>query len=107
MYILTENQLNRLSHASESDESLRDLVREVKTQLISDSGNAYYNNNSFQVYEIESITPGNPFLSDLFNMGTQIGTNLIAMMKNHQSEKCEYLILVNMITGKRIKILIK
>jgi hypothetical protein len=57
------------------------------------------------VKEMEKIVPGNPFLSDAFNMGVQIGTNCTVMMANHESEFCKYLIVVDTTTGERIKIM--
>ena len=50
------------------------------------------------------IEPGNPFLSDLFNMGTQIGTNCTVMYGKHTNERCAYLIVVNTETGERIRV---
>jgi hypothetical protein len=59
----------------------------------------------FDIKEREPFPAGdNPFLHDAFNMGIDLGSNLMAMMKNHASEKCNYVILVNKITGKRIVI---
>jgi len=54
--------------------------------------------------KVESIAPGNPFLSDLFNMGQPIGKDLMIMFKNHPDEPCPYLILVDTKTGERAKI---
>ena len=56
---------------------------------------------------IEPIEPGNPFLSDLENMGTQIGTNVIVMHRKHTSEKQDWIIIVNTVTGERMKLAFK
>jgi hypothetical protein len=57
-----------------------------------------------KMIEIEAIKPGNPFLSDFSNMGIQLGTNIMAMMMNHPSEKMNWVVLVDMETGKRVRI---
>lgn len=54
--------------------------------------------------KVEKIAPGNPFLSDLFNMGQPIGKDLMLMFKNHPDEDCHYLILVDTKTGERVRI---
>ena len=46
----------------------------------------------------------NPYLHDLENMGSTIGKNLHCMQGNHDTEKCRYLILIDTITGDRVKI---
>jgi len=53
----------------------------------------------------EPLKPGNPFLSDGFNMGSQIGKNVHVMYANHPDEKCEYLYVVDTETGERIKVM--
>jgi hypothetical protein len=58
--------------------------------------------------KMEPIPPGsNPFHHDLFNMGQQIGKDLMLMFSNHSDEECKYLILVNTKTGERTKIVIE
>jgi hypothetical protein len=57
------------------------------------------------IEELESIpAESNPFHHDLYNMGTQMGKDLMIMHGNHSSEDCEYLILVNTKTGRRFRI---
>ena len=64
--------------------------------------------NGFSIFEKENIPAGdNPFIHDTFNMGTIIGTNLVVMYKNHPSEKCDYLVIVNTNTGERITVIPK
>lgn len=46
----------------------------------------------------------NPFNYDLYNMGTPVGNNLMVMYDKHPSEKVDYVIIVNILTGERIKI---
>ena len=46
----------------------------------------------------------NPFEHDKFHMGTMIGTNVALLRKNHDKETCDYLYLVNVETGERIKV---
>lgn len=46
----------------------------------------------------------NPFHHDLFNMGTQMGSNLMIMHSNHKDQRVDSLILVNPITGERWKL---
>lgn len=46
----------------------------------------------------------NPFRQDSYHMGTQLGTNAVAMFANFDKDNCEYLILVNTITGERLKV---
>lgn len=41
---------------------------------------------------------------DAYHMYQNIGKNVIALMKNHESEHCPYVIIVNHETGERIKI---
>lgn len=59
----------------------------------------------FKVEKMPS-TPAkeNPFLHDLYHMGTQLGSNIMAMFANHSDKEMKYLILINCDTGKRIKI---
>jgi hypothetical protein len=46
----------------------------------------------------------NPFLQDPMNMGTYLGKNLGVMFGNFDKEECGYIILVNLITGERIRV---
>ena len=54
--------------------------------------------------KMEPIIPGNPFFSDHFHMGQPIGTNLVMMYANHDTQPCPYLIFVDKTTGKRVKL---
>lgn len=57
------------------------------------------------VKTMESFPPNsNPFHHDYFNMGQQIGENLVMMFRNHPDEKMKYMILVDTKTGKRLSI---
>ena len=46
----------------------------------------------------------NPFLYDYSNMGTRLGTNVIAMHGKFDTENQPYIILIDVTTGQRIKI---
>jgi hypothetical protein len=59
---------------------------------------------SIIVEEMEAIEKGNPFLSDNFNMGTYVATNVAVMFRNFDNQKADYIIIVNTVTGERIKI---
>lgn len=48
----------------------------------------------------------NPFLQDLSNMGTQLGKNVMIMHANHDTQICDHLIIVNLKTGERQKLII-
>lgn len=50
------------------------------------------------------VANSNPFNHDLYHMGTKLGTNVIVMYANHPSEEMTYLIIVNVITGERMKV---
>ena len=52
----------------------------------------------------EDKTPFNPFQQDLFHMGTKLGKNITILHRNFPKDNCEYLILVNTITGEQIKV---
>jgi hypothetical protein len=41
---------------------------------------------------------------DLFHMGTRMGTNVFILHPNHDSQACDYLILVDTNTGKSIRV---
>jgi len=60
-----------------------------------------------KVRKMKPIAPGNPFLSDLSNMGTQIGKNVTVMHWNHVTERQKWIIVVNMETGERLKIILE
>ena len=56
------------------------------------------------IRKMDSIAPGNPFLSDDCNMGQPIGKDLMLMYGNHSTQDCHYLILVDTKTGDRVRI---
>lgn len=61
--------------------------------------------NGFKVEEKPSFKKNcKPFQEDAFHMGTHLGSNVMAMMTNHREKQMHYLILVDIPTGKRIKI---
>lgn len=47
---------------------------------------------------------GNPFIHDTYNMGSRVGNNCMVMYDKHPSERAGYVIIVNIATGKRIKV---
>lgn len=56
------------------------------------------------IARMEAIPAGaNPFNYDLFNMGTRIGKNIMIMHGNHKTERCDYIIIVDMETGERYR----
>ncbi len=64
--------------------------------------------SSFYMEKMEPMSlteeDNNPFNHDFFHMGTRLGNNLMIMHPHHDSDTCEYFILVNRKTGERIKI---
>jgi hypothetical protein len=60
-----------------------------------------------EIEQMGSIPPkANPFSYDLYHMGTRMGSNLLIMHANHDSEICNYLILCNTDTGERWRVAI-
>jgi hypothetical protein len=57
-----------------------------------------------RVRALPPVEPGNPFLGDLFNMGTTVGNNVTVMYGKHATERQAYLIVVDTETGERIRI---
>jgi hypothetical protein len=54
---------------------------------------------------MDPIPPGsNPFNHDFFNMGTPIGTNVMIMYGATEKEEAKYIIVVNLKTGERLRI---
>jgi hypothetical protein len=45
-----------------------------------------------------------PFHHDTYHMGTRMGKNVMAMFENHPNQECDYLIVVNMATGERVRL---
>lgn len=53
---------------------------------------------------MDSIPPNsNPFDHDFYNMGTTIGKDLIMMYGNHPDQSMPYFILVDTVSGKRLR----
>ena len=46
----------------------------------------------------------NPFLHDLYNMGTPVAANCMIMHGTHPSQIASYVIIVDTFTGKRVKV---
>lgn len=46
----------------------------------------------------------NPFSYDAFHMGTKLGSNVVVMHPNFADGHMDYMIIVNVETGKRIKV---
>lgn len=58
-----------------------------------------------KVEKMDNIAPGNPFHSDLFHVGTGIGTNVMIMHRSLSGKEYEkYIIVVNTETGERVLI---
>lgn len=66
-------------------------------------GKRMFEDENFVISEIKAITPYvNPFLEDSYNMGKSLGNDVMAMMANHDTDPCKYVILVHIPTGRRI-----
>lgn len=60
-----------------------------------------------KIEPLASIPAGsNPFLHDLYNMGTRVAKNLMVMHSTHDSQDATYIILVNTTTGERFRVTI-
>jgi hypothetical protein len=46
----------------------------------------------------------NPFEQDAYHMGTYIGKNCLVMYANHDDKECNYLIVIDIKTGERIRV---
>jgi len=64
------------------------------------------NSNEFEIWEIESIPAGNPFLHDLYHQGFQVAKNCTIMWGLTKDDKVKYVIIVNPLTGSRIRVVI-
>lgn len=54
---------------------------------------------------MESIPPNsNPFRHDMYHMGIPIAKNCMIMYSNDKEGKCGYIIIVNSITGERLRV---
>lgn len=49
----------------------------------------------------------NPFSHDVFHMGTKVGANIVIMHPNFSDGRMDYMIIVNVETGERIKVKFK
>lgn len=59
--------------------------------------------NSIFTRPLEPIPEhSSPMAFDAYHMGTQMGRNVMVMQENHASERCNYLIIVNIKTGERL-----
>jgi hypothetical protein len=61
---------------------------------------------SIMLSNLESFPPNheNPFWFDAYHMGVRIGTNVMVMMPNHANARCDYFIIVNIVTGERMRV---
>ena len=60
-----------------------------------------------QTHMLEPFPPNeNPFLHDAVHMGTRLGKNVVVMHSNHSYEEAKYLIIVNVTTGERMKVML-
>ncbi len=57
---------------------------------------------------VERMTPMlvgvSPYQQDAYHMGQKLWSNVLAMMTNHPEEQMDYVILVNLATGERVKV---
>lgn len=61
----------------------------------------------FKTKLIESFPPdSNPFHHDLTNMGIKLGSNLYAMLSNHDDKECTWVTLVHVPSGQRMRVVI-
>jgi hypothetical protein len=56
---------------------------------------------------VTQFEPGNPYRQDLYHMGTMVGSNIEVMYPCHTNERCNYLFIVNKLTGERIRVDVK
>lgn len=59
---------------------------------------------SIKVEKMDKIDPGNPFNTDQYRMGTDLGNNVTAMFQNFAKDRADYVIVINTVTGERVKI---
>jgi hypothetical protein len=61
-----------------------------------------------QIEQMERMTidntPINPFNQDFYHMGTLIGKNVTVMFEKFARDMHNYIIVINTITGERIRI---
>lgn len=54
-------------------------------------------------HEMPPLPPNsNPFCHDLHRMGVRVGENVMVMMTNYDTDRCQHLVVVNTETGERI-----
>lgn len=59
----------------------------------------------FKVKQLASFEPNtNPYWEDTYRMGMALGSNIEVMHAQHPSEVCKYIILVDRISGQRIRV---
>jgi hypothetical protein len=58
----------------------------------------------FEIEELEKAPKGSPMEWDMFHMGTRLGANFFVLRANFEDQVQDYIILVNPLTGARIKI---
>jgi hypothetical protein len=56
------------------------------------------------LHEGDKLVPGNPFVSDYYNMGTTLGANVTVMYDTFPKDRMTHLIVVNTETGERLVI---
>lgn len=60
-----------------------------------------------EVQQMESFPPGeNPYWHDAYRMGMRLGTNVEVMFEKFEHEVQPYLVIVNKVTGERIRIVL-
>lgn len=58
-----------------------------------------------KITELDSFPPNsNPFKHDHYRMGHYIGKNVIIMMEKFDNEHQNYIIVIDKVTGKRVRI---
>jgi hypothetical protein len=60
---------------------------------------------SFRIEMMEPFPPGsNPMHMDGYHMGTVLGPNVMLLHANHREETMQYVILVHLPSGSRMKV---
>jgi len=62
--------------------------------------------STFRIEQLEPLPPDeNPFLHDRFHMGNSLGSNVMLMYRGSgEDQPADYLIVVHIPTGQRLKI---
>jgi hypothetical protein len=86
-----------------------DIVRVTPYSLKLDKGNPIMETEVLPPFVVDDEHPApiNPFSQDGFNMGTSIGLNVTVMYGATSNEMCQYIIVVDKMTGKRVRVNIK